>query len=168
MRKSVLSFLLALCLVLTLLPTTALATPHFVLTVGNTDVSSLYEGNWDDTTVHYWKAAASGDDAYAETGSSNDYLFSVRLDWGGESFTLAPNGVNITTADSNGRGIYSNISLNIVFADISSNSVSSSGDAIYANQNVSISGSGSLTVTADTSCSGIYSPNSNIIIEGVY
>ncbi len=170
MKKKVLSILLALCLVLTLLPSVAQAVAIYRLYVGNTLVfdytSSSPESTWETGTTYYWKAAGSGDYAYTQTGNANDYLFSVNFDEGIESFTLTLNGVNITTTDSSGHGIYSNSSLNIVLVDDSSNYVSSSGDAIYVSQNVGISGSGSLTVTAGTSSSGIYSPYSNIIIEG--
>jgi hypothetical protein len=170
MKKKVLSILLALCLVLTLLPSLSQAVAIYRLYVGNTLVfdytSSSPESTWETGTTYYWKAAGSGDYAYTQTGNANDYLFSVNFDEGIESFTLTLNGVNITTTDSSGHGIYSNSSLNIVLVDDSSNYVSSSGDAIYVSQNVGISGSGSLTVTAGTSSSGIYSPYSNIIIEG--
>jgi hypothetical protein len=111
------------------------------------------------------KAAESGDDAYAETGSADDYLFSVRFDEDSECFTLTLNGVNISTTDTNECGIDSNSSLNTVLVDGKSNSVSNSHNTIYAYKNIDIRGSGSLTATADPSCSGIYSEEGDITIE---
>jgi hypothetical protein len=171
MKKKLFGILLALCLALSLLPSTALAGVIYRLYVGNTLV---YDSDADVTsprtagTTYYWKAA-SGDDAYAETGSANDYLFSVSLDEVSETFTLTLNGVNITTTNFSNSGVYSNTSLNIVLVGGSSNSVSISGNGISVGDSgsvISISGGGSLTVTAGTGSSGIYSPNGNISIAG--
>lgn len=167
MKKKILSTLLALCLALSLLPSAALAITEYRLYVGNTLVYSSDARTAGIT--YYWKAAASGDDAYADTGSANDYAFSVLFDDDSEVFTLTLNGVDITTTDGGGHGVYGNTSLNIVLADGSSNSVSSSGNAIAVGDDgevISISGSGSLTAAAGTGSSGIYSPNGNISIEG--
>lgn len=167
MRKKVFSLLMALYLALSLFPSAALASASYTLYVGNTRV---YDNDTrTEGTTYYWKALEGGDYAYADTGTANDYLFSVSFDGDSNSFTLTLNGVNITTTNDGNNGVYSNTALNVVLADGSSNSVSSSGDAIAVGDSgsvISISGGGSLTVTAGAGSSGIYSPNGNISIAG--
>ena len=157
MKKRILSILTMLCLIISLMPAEALAGPSYILTVGNTNVSGIYEGNWDDTSTHYWKAAVAGDNAYEETGTPDDYLFSVSLDNSDVGiFTLTLNGVSITSYyhpdDSYDFGIFSNISLNIVLAGDTTNSIVIS-DSTAGVGSYGIFGSGAMTISGDGSLS---------------
>jgi ABC-type glycerol-3-phosphate transport system permease component len=63
MRKRVLGILLTLCLLLVLLPSTALAVPVYRLYVGDTLVfdyaSDSPESTWEAGTTYYWKDAVA-------------------------------------------------------------------------------------------------------------
>ncbi|NCC66611.1 MAG: carbohydrate-binding domain-containing protein [Clostridia bacterium] len=157
MKKKVFGILLALCLALSLLPSTALAVADHKLYVGDTLVYSSLTGGLSEGTSYYWKAATSGDDAYTETGSANDYLFSVSLDESSESFTLTLNGVNITSSHSFGEGynigIYSNTQLEIVLSANTQNIINVTGGCdygIYIGGALTVSGTGALTTSGGT------------------
>lgn len=127
MKKRFFGVLLVFCLVITLLPSMALAEPVDQLSVGGADVTPE-----TDNTTYYWKTA---DDGYSqERASSSDYDFSVAYDDSSESFTLTLNGLDITEAyhdnsENSCSGIYASKDLNIVLKGGSFNHVTA---AVYA------------------------------------
>lgn len=120
------------------------------LYVGSDNVADI------DGDVHYWMLS---DDSTTETGTSDDYDFSVRYTEESEEpeFILTLNGVDLTSLyDFNAfdkMGVYSNISLTIVLAAGSQNSTTLNVPAdyhtcgIYTDGDLTVTGSGSLEVT---------------------
>ncbi len=163
MRKRVLSILLTLCLVLTLLPSTALADAVYMLYVGDTLVfdytADSPESPWVAGTTYYWNEAESGDYVYAQTGNSNDYLFSVNFDEDSESFTLTLNGIDIISYlqeevgedETINYGILCTTALNIYLNDEAVNSIDVADTnipyGIFTPGILTIRGDGNLTVT---------------------
>lgn len=120
------------------------------LYIGNTNIADT------DGDVHYWKLS---DDSATETGTSDDYDFSVRYTEEGEApvYILTLNGVDLTSYlifdDASKIGVYSNIPLSILLAEGSENSIALSVEAgyqtygVYADGGLTVTGSGSLEVT---------------------
>lgn len=120
------------------------------LYVGSDNVADI------DGDVHYWMLS---DDSTTETGTSDDYDFSVRYTEESEDpeFILTLNGLDLTSYlifdDASKIGVYSNIPLTIVLAEGSENSITLSVEAgyqtygVYADGDLTVTGSGSLDVT---------------------
>jgi hypothetical protein len=182
--SKVLSFILSLVLVLGMIPSPVFAidinSNDMLLCVGNT--IAYREERYFDNRINsindnneptYWKAAASGEDAYEKTGTADDYLFSVYLDNENQYFILTLNGVDITSSynyiynDYGDSGIFTNYDLMIILANNTTNSIKISGSdiekssGIYAKENLAIRGDGSLSISGGE-C-GIYVENSVII-----
>lgn len=168
MKKIIVSMAIALCMIMVILPNTVHAESPEIY-VGNTNVSTA------SSTPVYWKAATEGSDAYASTGTSDDYLFSVALDKTGNGYTLTLNGVNITT-DYDYSGIYTAGDLNIVLADDKTNTIVMPGEGhsyygVKASGSINISSGGKLDVTVNSDLKyhekfGIYSMDGITITGG--
>lgn len=163
MKRKFLSLLLVLCILISLMPSIALADVVYKLYVGNTLVFDYTAGSlespWEAGTTYYWNDAESGDYAYAQTDNANDYLFSVNFDEGSESFTLTLNGVNITSflqeevseEETLNYGVFCNTALDICLNDGADNSIAVVDTdipyGIYTPGVLTIRGDGSLAVT---------------------
>lgn len=140
--KKLLSVLLVLCLALTLLPTAALAVdPAPVLYIGSNVAVPLPDNG------HYIN------DSGGDAASGTWYVYNDN-----SAYTLTLNGANITTAfvgaNGNKYGIYTeNLDLTIALVDSSTvggaalNTTSSNSYGICVAGDLTISGTGSLTVT---------------------
>lgn len=108
MRKKILSMLLALCMVLGLLPATALAAPEY--TDEGTPTRSLEitwdEGAWQRGGEEPLPAGVSFDEASSTLTLSGAELNSISAwDWGSERLTIQVTGENTVSADSGANGI---------------------------------------------------------------
>ncbi len=144
--------------------------------------SALYIGSNNvadtDGDIHYWKLS---DNSATETGTTDEYDFSVRYTGEGEDkeFILTLNGVDITSyLDFNAfdkMGVYSNIALTIVLAEGSQNGIMLNVPAdyythgVYTDGDLTVTGNGSLEVTMSAevgeegySATGFYADNVNI------
>ena len=154
MKRKLLSLLLVMCMVISLLPTTAFAVPSPPdpsgpkLYVGGTDVTDYDE-------ISYWKADGDG---YSRTGTEYDYNFSVAYNSDTESFTLTLNGVNISSyhheevsGETVNYGVFCTTALNIYLNDGAENSIAVADTdipyGIYTPDVLTIRGDGSLIVT---------------------
>ena len=157
MRKIILSVLLILCMLLGLLPATAIAGTSYDLYVGGTNVTDYTH------SISYWKADDGG--AYSETGTEYDYDFSVSFDSDAESFTLTLNGVDIVAQYHNSDGIYSNAGLNVILTEGTENIITAGyPGGITAYNDLNISGEGSLSITQIGTNYGIASDSGNVEI----
>ena len=168
MRKRILSTLLALCLALSLLPASALAT-------GGEETESPSDNSQTNATIHVGGVALSstnGAEVYATTNDSGIVTTqdasadNYNIMWDGETLTL--NGATITQGANSGAAICRYGALNIVL--MGDNKVEGPGaeDSMgirVADGNLTIGGEGSLKVSGGSS---IFGPNPTTLSIGIY
>ncbi len=161
MKKRLLSMLLVACMVLTQLPTAALAAASTSVKVGGVEMV-----NAEKTTTYLKNGAA------ALGGSESDH--NAKLTWSGDTATLTLKNFVYTGAggDAESAAIYANGDLNLVLEGGSAVTHSGGGsrsDGVYVMGALTISGSGSLVAiggtATDASC-GIYNGGALTINEG--
>ena len=135
-KSKLLSILLSLVMLLSLLPTTALA-------AGSASTVELYYGNGSTTSLSNGECLATNTDT-SETSYTSGDPYVARYDSG----TLYLDGYNVTDVKIFADG---DLNIEVVSASSFSTSVSASNDlyGIQANGKLNISGSGKLTVTAN-------------------
>ena len=140
MRKRILAIAMALCLIITLLPATALAADAETITIGGVTLS----GSADAPAY----AATDENGAVSTEGASES---SYNIKWDGSTLTL--NGATITAGSSNGAAIYRSGELTITLTGSNTVKGPEAADSIgirIANGNLTIGGGGSLDVSGRT------------------
>ncbi|HIT30918.1 MAG TPA: InlB B-repeat-containing protein, partial [Candidatus Scatomorpha stercoravium] len=160
MRKRILAIAMALCLIITLLPATALAADAETITIGGVTLS----GSADAPAY----AATDENGAVSTEGASES---SYNIKWDGSTLTL--NGATITAGSSNGAAIYRRGELTITLTGSNTVKGPEAADSIgirIANGNLTIGGGGSLDVSGRTDYLDIdaTSLNIGIYVDGEY
>ena len=160
MRKRILAIAMALCLIITLLPATALAADAETITIGGETLSGSA-----DAPVY----AATDENGEVSTEGASESSYNIK--WDGSTLTL--NGATITADSSNGAAIYRLGELTITLTGSNTVKGPKAADSIgirIANGNLTIGGDGSLDVSGridylDIETGGI---NIGIYVDGEY
>ena len=160
MRKRILTIAMALCLIITLLPATALAADAETITIGGVTLS----GSADAPAY----AATDENGAVSTEGASES---SYNIKWDGSTLTL--NGATITAGSSNGAAIYRRGELTITLTGSNTVKGPEAADSIgirIANGNLTIGGGGSLDVSGRIDYLDINATSLNIgiYVDGEY
>ena len=156
MKKNVLSILLCLCMVISLLPTTALAadTPAQTVTVGEVELTS---------EAPYWKNGDNSDSG--ATGTTSDY--NAYFDAATATLTLRNAVVTGAVKNSDNYGIYAVGNLTVALegsSTVTGGEAANNSYGVYSRDSLTISGGGSLVATggeATNACSyGVYGSGS--------
>ncbi len=174
--KKVISILIIMFLILPYIPLEVHAYPvdPDTLYVGDTLVySSDVNTDWEVETPYFWKESENGDNSYTQTGTADDYLFSVSIDGKREYLTLTLNGIEISSFLNRGDydyGIFSNKSLHIVIEKDTTNIIHAStrtspeaSSGICVLGALKFEGNGSLSVSGGTY--GIQAWGSNAALD---